>query len=202
MQWLWDEHAATIFLASRDKGGLPLGFFTLLAAADWNAKVNRGGAAKEEETNVTTTTTKVPNFNLSAPEKMAAGEIVKGQPSFVDPNDNLVPPHNFVMECDFDAVMTKLEAKLLGASSDHSITGHVLSAKHQVALEAAEESTIEQDNNKKKHPLLMTPKILAWRTHPFPSIRACFPIYTWVGVMRNVHIPNARYSKCAFFPCY
>lgn len=126
-------------IASRDKGAMPLGFLTLLAGANLNAKLNRGDKHDEEDDAVQDA---IPNSNLTTMEKMAVGEIVKGQPSFVDPSDNMVPEHNFCIATDFEDVIQRMEAKL-GAHPDHQ-EGHVTSAEHELALEVTDPKANEE----------------------------------------------------------
>ena len=135
-KWFFEQGGA--ISASQDKGGVPLGLLTLLAGADLNAKINSGAEPKEEAKQQTD----VPNFDLPAIEKMAAGEIVKGVPSFVDPTDNMVPHDNFCLDRDFDQVIRHMEAKL-GA---HHQRGHVTSPEHQMALEVVADQKADQEN--------------------------------------------------------
>jgi hypothetical protein len=130
-KWFLGEGAGSTMSETEDKGGLPIGLMALLAAADLNAKVNSGnkdglpGDMKEA----------VPNFNLSAVEKMSLGEVVRG-PSFVDADHNLLPAgasNNFVLDTDFDQVVRKMEERL-GADVDYR-PGHVVSPDHQMAQE-------------------------------------------------------------------
>lgn len=140
-RWFFEsDHAIS---ASQDKGGVPLGFLALLAGADLNAKINSGSYASSDDETATKTATlekprkqaAMPNFELSALEKMKAGENVKGQPSFVDPDENLIPDRKFVMDANFDYIIRRMEERL-GVHPDHQV-GHVTSPEHQVAVEVA-----------------------------------------------------------------
>lgn len=137
MTWLFDPTVDGIS-ASNDKGGVPLSFLTLLAAANWFAKLNGGDSSSLPATPPSTTqaNTDVPtNFNLSALDKFKAGEVVKGI-SFVDPKDDMIPVDNFVLERDFMTVVRRMEDKLSQSDTEHA-AGHAASPEHQVALKVA-----------------------------------------------------------------
>ena len=113
---------------SQDKGGVPVPLMTLLALSDTNAKVNSG-----KDANIPANMKEpVPNFGLSAMEKMTIGEVVKG-PSFVDAKHSLIPTDNFVVETDFDKVIRQMEERL-GAHPDNK-AGHMVSTELQIAQE-------------------------------------------------------------------
>uniref|UniRef100_A0A7S3L2K5 Uncharacterized protein n=1 Tax=Amphora coffeiformis TaxID=265554 RepID=A0A7S3L2K5_9STRA len=147
VKWFFDqggegEETSAAISASQDKGGIPLGFLTLLAGANLNAKFN--SRAEPNKDIQQQQSANVSNFNLTAMEKMTAGEVVKG-PSFVDPADTLVPQDNFCLEADFDRVIRRMESKL-GAHPEHQ-KGHVASPEHQVALEVASKQAVQHNKD-------------------------------------------------------
>jgi len=127
---------------SKDKGGVPISLMTLLAAADTNAKVNSGDSA--DSGIPAEMKEKVPNYGLSAMEKMTVGEVVKG-PSFVDTKLNLVSGNNFVIDQQFDRVVRQMEERL-GADPNHC-AGTDVSPELQIAKETAMEYNANGDDD-------------------------------------------------------
>ena len=128
---------------SQDKGGVPISIMTLLAAADTNAKVNSGDSSTDSGIPAEMKE-KVPNYGLSAMEKMTVGEVVKG-PSFVDTKLNLVSGHNFVIDQQFDRVVSQMEERL-GADPNHC-AGTDVSPELQIAKETAMEYNANGDDD-------------------------------------------------------
>ena len=130
-----------------DRAGIPLSLMTILSASNLNAKLNKKDVAVEQalegssksssrdnHSKATTDDLSLPKYmDLSAIDKMALGEIVKG-PSMVD-LEPLASSSNFIISESFDQVITDMEERFLGMSADSNETSNEHEQGHQISTE-------------------------------------------------------------------
>ena len=138
---------------SQDKAGVPVGLMTLIAISDANAKLNSmppdsENAVEKVRENVIEADdgiSKLPGTELTAMEKMMAGEVAKG-PSFVDSVSRHLIPQHFIIDEHFERAIRGMEARLSGEDSEE-VDGLINDIGMKMAQEESKAKLLEEESN-------------------------------------------------------